>query len=383
MSNGTSIAAVRLPSSTIDWVKVALGVVLLGLIYYAYCVQAVEAQHAATMNCYVWLVEHWSNVSNYSHGPLIPLIAIGLLWWNLSNRLPAEGQNWKPYWIALGATIVILMVPDLLPNSLPFSVRNLAPFLLFWQVAALWGGMRQFTDDPDPRGVAVIAVTMVIYYFGVKAMQPRLVVFSFVLLLAGLTLALGGRGLFRLVLFPIAFLLLMIPLNFLDERVGFPLQLLMAKSSTGLLNMFGIETLRVGTGIYSRVFHFDVAAPCSGIRSLMALTTVTAAYAYVTQHVQWKRWVLFLSAMPLAVLGNIARVTSIALVAQVYGQEIAGKAYHGYSGFIVFGVALSTMVVIGLLLNFPFRHYFENWFKAPPPPPPDRGTHNDGPLSLA
>ena len=383
MSNGTSIAAVRLPSSTVDWVKVALGVVLLGLVYYAYCVQAVEAEHGARLSCYIWLTSHWSHVSNYSHGPLIPLIAIGLLWWNLSNHLPAEGQNWKPYWIALGATIFILMAPDIFSDSLIAPALNLAPFLLFWQVAALWGGMREFTDNPDPRGVAVIAVTMVAYYFGVKAMQPRIVVFSFVLLLLGLALALGGRGLFRLVFFPITFLFLMIPLNFLDEKVGFPLQQLMAISSTGLLNMFGIETLRVGTGIYSRVFHFDVAAPCSGIRSLMALTTVTAAYAYVTQQVQWKRWVLFLSAMPLAVLGNIARVTSIALVAQVYGQEIAGKAYHEYSGFIVFGVALSTMVIIGLLLNFPFRRYFENWFKAPPPPPPGSGSHNNEPLSLA
>jgi exosortase len=383
MSNGTSIAAVRLPSSTIDWVKVALGVVLLGLVYYAYCVQAVEAEHGARLSCYIWLTSHWSHVSNYSHGPLIPLIAIGLLWWNLSNRLPADGQNWKPYWIALGATVFILMAPDIFSDSLIAPALNLAPFLLFWQVAALWGGMREFTDNPDPRGVAIIAVTMVAYYFGVKAMQPRIVVFSFVLLLLGLALALGGRGLFRLVFFPITFLFLMIPLNFLDEKVGFPLQQLMAISSTGLLNMFGIETLRVGTGIYSRVFHFDVAAPCSGIRSLMALTTVTAAYAYVTQQVQWKRWVLFLSAMPLAVLGNIARVTSIALVAQVYGQEIAGKAYHEYSGFIVFGVALSTMVIIGLLLNFPFRRYFENWFKAPPPPPPGSGSQNNEPLSLA
>jgi exosortase len=234
-------------------------------------------------------------------------------------------------------------------------------------------------DDPVPRGLVVLAVAMAVYYFGVKAMQPRIVVFSFVILLYGLTLALGGRGALRLLFFPIAFLLLMIPLNFLDEKVGFPLQLLMARSSTGLLNMFGIETTRIGTGIYSRVFHFDVAAPCSGIRSLMALTTVTAAYAYVTQHVQWKRWVLFLSAMPLAVLGNIARVTSIALVAQVYGQEIASKAYHEYSGFIVFGVALSTMVIIGLLLNFPFRRYFENWLK-PPSPPTDAGPHGDVPL---
>jgi exosortase len=382
MSNGTSIAAVRLPSSTINWVKVTIGVVLLGLIYYAYFVQSVEIQHVTQLNCYGWLVSHWSHVSNYSHGPLIPLIALGLVWWNLSNRDADRQRNWKPFWIALGVTVSILMIPDLISESLTGYVRQVAPFLLFWQVAALWSGIRETIDDPDARGLVVVVMAMIVYYFGVKAMQPRIVVFSFVILLYGLALALGGRGAFRLLFFPITFLLLMIPLNFLDERVGFPLQLLMARSSTGLLNMFGIETTRIGTGIYSRVFHFDVAAPCSGIRSLMALTTVTAAYAYVTQQVQWKRWVLFLSAMPLAVLGNIARVTSIALVAEVYGQEIAGKAYHEYSGFIVFAVAISTMVIIGLMLNFPFRRYFENWLK-PPAPPTDRGPHNEEPLSFA
>jgi exosortase len=377
MSNGTSIAAVRFPSSSIDWVKVTLGVVLVGFIYYAYFVQTVEVQHVDQLSCYIWLVSHWNHISNYSHGPLIPMIAIGLLWWNLSNR--NSDRNWKPFWIALGVTVFILMTPDLLSDSLTQGVIRLAPFLLFCQVAALWGGIRETMDDPDAGGLVVIGLAMLVYYFGVKAMQPRIVVFSFVILMYGLALALGGRGASRLLLFPISFLLLMIPLNFLDEKIGFPLQLLMARSSTGLLNMFGIETTRIGTGIYSRVFHFDVAAPCSGIRSLMALTTVTAAYAYVTQHVQWKRWVLFLSAMPLAVLGNIARVTSIALVAQVYGQEIASKAYHEYSGFIVFGVALSTMVIIGLLLNFPFRRYFENWLK-PPPPPTDAGLQADRPL---
>jgi exosortase len=382
MSNGTSIAAVRLPSSTIDWGKVALGLVLGGLVYYAYFVQVVEAEHSSKLNCYQWLISHWSHISNYSHGPLIPLIAIGLIWWNLSSHDSNKERNWNPYWIALGTTVFILMTPDLISESLgPYAFR-LAPFLLLWQVVALWGGVREFMDEPDSRGIAVIVLAVVAYYFGVKAMQPRIVVFSFVVLLYGLALALGGRGSLRVLFFPIIFLLLMIPLNFLDEKVGFPLQLLMARSSTGILNFFGIETTRIGTGIYSRVFHFDVAAPCSGIRSLMALTTVTAAYAYVTQQVQWKRWVLFLSAMPLAVLGNIVRVTSIALVAEVYGQEIAAKAYHEYSGFIVFPVALTTMVIIGLLLNFSFRRYFENWLK-PPPPPTDGGPHSDEPLSLA
>jgi len=177
----------------------------------------------------------------------------------------------------------------------------------------------------------------------------------------------------NLVFFPICFLLLMVPLNFLEDKIGFPLRMFVAKNATVTLNLIGVQARQRGSGIISPFFRFDVADPCSGIRSLMALTTVTAAYGYVTQHAQWKRWVLFLSAMPLAVLGNMARVTSIALVAQAYGQELATKTYHEYSGYIVFGVALSTMVIIGFLLNFPYRRIFQNWLN----PPKDHGPHDD------
>ena len=286
--------------------KVALYAALGGLIYYAYWVQPVEGR----MSCYRWLTGHWSNVSNYSHGPLIPLIAVGLVFW---KRRELMAQQIRP---------------------------------------ANWG-------------LAGVALATGLYYFGVKATQPRIVVFSFVVLLYGLALALGGRGVFRVLFFPITFLLLMIPLNFLDEMVGFPLRIFVAQTSTALLNWLGIEAIHVGTGIYSRVFRFDVADPCSGIRSLMALMTVTAAYAYITQESWWKRWILFLSSMPLAVLGNMARVISIALVAQVYGQEAAANIYHEWSGFILFPAALGGMVVLGILLNLPYRRLLENWLQPP------------------
>jgi exosortase len=303
-----------------DWLRIALGLAIVGLVYYAYWVQLVGVQ----MSTYRWLVTHWRRISNYSHGPLIPFIALGIVWLKREN----------------------LMAVQLAPVS--------------------WGGI-------------VVATAMFLYFVGIKAVEPRTVVFSFVLLLYGLTLSLGGRELFRLLFFPITFLLLMIPLNFLDEFIGFPLRMMVTQASTSLLNWFGIETVRRGTAIYSSVFHFDVADPCSGIRSLMALTTVTAAYAYVTQHVQWKRWVLFLSAMPLAVLGNMARVTSIALVAQVYGQETATRVYHDWSGFILFPVALGAMVLIGVLMNFPYRRIIENWLK----PPDANRPQDDRPLPRA
>lgn len=318
MAKGITHTAIALPTTPVDWARWFLGTAIFGLVYYAFLVQPVEGQ----LTCYHWLRGHWRNVSNYSHGPLIPLI-VGLLIW------------------------------------------------------LKWDDLRRVRLAPLLWGAWVVFLGIGVYYLGVKAIQPRIVVFSLVILLYGLTLALGGRDLWSLLFFPITFLLLMIPLNFLDEAVGLPLQHFMARASAIVLNLVGIEAVRIGTSIRSAVFDFDVANPCSGIRSLMALTTVTAAFAYVTQNTLWKRWALFLSAIPLAVLGNLARVLGIALVGQVYGRGAAMRV-HDYSGPIIFGVALTAMVAFGFLLNLPYRRVLANWLK-----PMQAGAAVNAPLASA
>lgn len=313
MSNEVIVASSEPSPIAQNWVRRGLGLLVAGLVVYAYFIQPVEHE----LTTYSWLVGHWQTVSHYSHGPLVPLIAVVLAWLKRRELMAA-------------------------------------------------------TISPLRWGVGVVAMAMVIYYTGVKGGQPRLAVLSFVVLLYGLVAALAGREMLRLLFFPVCFLLLMIPLNFLDEQIGVPLQHIMAAASSAILNVIGIDAQKDGTRIFSSVFAFDVAAPCSGIRSLMALATVTAAFAYLTQRVQWKRWALFLSAMPLAVLGNLARVVSIALVAQVYGQKVAQRVYHDWSGFIVFGVALAVMVAISQLLNYPYHKLLEQ--RAPASSQPARNV---------
>jgi exosortase len=393
MGNGSASATVGFSPLPIDWRKASLCFMLAGLAIYAYWFQRVEHE----LTCWQWLIVHWNRISNYSHGPLIPLIASGLLWWNLSEHTH-EKQDWRPYWQAMGAAGAVLMIWIIggtinknWEDAAYYWSLMLLPLTLAWQVWALRGHLVGRDEPLTAAGPVVVAVAMAIYYLGVKAVQPRLVVISGIVLLYGLALSFRGPDIFRHVFFPITFLFLMVPLNFLDNMVGFPLRMFVAKISTMALNGMGIETVQRGSGIiavqrvagvlYPR-FSFDVADPCSGIRSLMALTTVTAAYGYVTQRALWKRWILFLCAMPLAVLGNLARVISIALVAQFYGQKTATNVYHEWSGFILFPVALAAMVLIGFLLNFQFggcvgrlRRLFGNWFK--PPPPPDKGPDDD------
>ena len=147
MGTGPTLSGIRLPTTPLDWLRWAFGAVIAGLIYYAFWVQIVEYSIAYRLSCYQWLVSHWHNVSNYSHGPLIPLIAVGIVW--LKGR-----------------------------------------------------GLWEAEVRPVTRGAWIIGAAMIIYYLGVKAVQPRVVVFSFVILLYGLVLTLAGREVFRFLFFP-------------------------------------------------------------------------------------------------------------------------------------------------------------------------------------
>jgi exosortase len=369
MSDTAATSSANISSPTIDWIRWSLVAAVFGMVGYAYWVQPV----GPGLTAYQWLFEHWGNVSNYSHGPLIPLIASFLLWWNVS-RHGQSTADWQPYWRAMTASAGVLglwfvcdcVSPSHEPIAYYYSMM-LLPIPLIWQVWTLRAHLRS-PEPPALRwGVPIVVVAMLLYYTGVKAVQPRVTVISGILLLYGLVLCFRGRDVLRLVFFPIGFLFLMVPLNFLEDKIGFPLRMMVAKNATIVLNLIGIQAIQRGSGIISPLFRFDVADPCSGIRSLMALTTVTAAYAYVTQHAQWKRWFLFLCAVPLAVLGNMARVISIAIVAQVYGQDAAAKIYHEWSGFILFPVALGAMVLIGVLLNFNYRAFVNHWLQPPAP----------------
>jgi exosortase/archaeosortase family protein len=95
-------------------------------------------------------------------------------------------------------------------------------------------------------------------------------------------------------------------------------------------------------------------------------------YGYVTMSEAWKKWVLFASSIPLAVIGNLARITTVALVAQGFGQDLAMKVYHDYSGYIVFSLAILCMIGLGAALSIDYQDVIHHWTREdvrPPPPP--------------
>ena len=98
-------------------------------------------------------------------------------------------------------------------------------------------------------------------------------------------------------------------------------------------------------------FSIDVAEPCSGMRSLFAMMALTAAYSYFTQPTWFRRGLLFVLAIPIAVLGNVSRILSIVAIAATCSSDFATGFYHDYSGYVVFLVAVFLMVVTGGLIT--------------------------------
>jgi len=203
--------------------------------------------------------------------------------------------------------------------------------------------------SPNRWGYLLVIATLLLHVAGVRAQLTRVSLFSLVALLWAVPFTLHGWAAARLLLFPAAYLLFCIPFSFLDSMTV-PLRILASGASTVLLNGLGIASAQSGTAVYSAAgggFNFDVADACSGLRSILAMTALTAAYAQFTQRGWWRQWLLFLSSVPLAIVGNIVRIVSIALVAQFFGAERAMVVYHDYSAYIVFVTAISLMMGLG------------------------------------
>jgi exosortase len=238
-----------------------------------------------------------------------------------------------------------------------YSHGWLIPFV---SLGIVWYRRKELWTAPRAMclpGLGVIVVALAMHFVGAKLQQTRISLMALILLLWGFPLYLLGWRVARWLVFPCSYLVFCIPMNFLDS-IAFPLRIFATVTSTALLNGIGIAAQRSGSAIYSAAgggFSFDVADPCSGLRSLLAMTALTAVYAYLTQKTLLKQWALFLASIPLAIAGNIARITTVALVAEAFGERLALGLYHDYSGYVVFSVAIILMVGIGSLLNTDFR----------------------------
>jgi exosortase len=231
------------------------------------------------------LATRWANDPDYSHGFLVPVFALYLLWVRRDLLiLRTSGGHW---W-------------------------GLA-FIVFAE-AMRWSSM---------------------YFF-----YPLLDAPSLLPCLAGVTLLTGGWAALRWAWPAIAYLAFMMPLPaFIAGMLGHPLQRIATISSTYLLQLLGVPAISRGNVIWLTTGKIGVVEACNGLRMLVLFLAITAGASLLIKRPLGVKIFVALSAVCIGVITNIIRITVTALLYEYVGRELAEKVFHDLAGLLMMPVA--------------------------------------------
>lgn len=251
-----------------------------------------------THSLFAWLYEGYNSpnpANDDGTGNLIPFLVIGLFWWKRKSLVALPQQVWWP-------------------------------------------------------GIILVAAAAGLHLIGYVVQQPRFSIFALFTGIFGLIAMTWGRAWVREGFFPFWLFIFCIPLGPFILPVTFPLRILSAWLSAGMANLLTIHVVRVGTQLMAAdgSYQYDVAAACSGMRSLVAIFLLATIYAHLTFRSPGKRLFLMALAFPLSVLGNFTRLMCIIFAAEIGGQS-AGNFVHENSFFslIPYVPAIFGLVLIG------------------------------------
>lgn len=249
-------------------------------------------------------------------------------------------------------------------------------FSILWQLGKQWWGDPNFSHGffvpafslfvlwqersrlislprkPTSWGLLIIIFALSVLILGVMGAELFLSRVSLLLLIAGLAVYFLGWSYLREAFFPWAFLILMIPIPALMlNQITFPLQVLASKVSAGVLPLFGVPALREGNVIILPAMALEVAEACSGIRSLLSLTTLAIIYGFFMETRLWIRIVLALASVPIAVAANSLRIVGTGLLVQYWDPSKGEGFFHLFSGWLIFVVSLVMLYLLHELLG--------------------------------
>lgn len=249
--------------------------------------------------------------------------------------------------LLLWALVFLPVFPPMVDTWLNHSDNShalLVPLIslyFFWEKR---GGMAHIPLQPSGLGWGGLVLCLVFYlasYAGGIAVVARIMLVSAFICLFWSTL---GTAWVRNFAFPLGFLYFMVPVpDTLLGMVAFPLQLFATKISASLIQFCSIPVYREGNMLYFLQTQLEVAEACSGIRSIMSLTMLSAIFAYIATGRRWHQALLVLSAVPIAMLANIVRVSGTGILAHFFGDRVARGFLHEFSGLAVFAFGLAVL----------------------------------------
>jgi exosortase len=232
--------------------------------------------HSQSLLTWMWTSYYPSVSGDDGHGFVVPFLVVGILWWKRKELVSLPLTTWWPAFFLIG-------------------------FGLFLHV------------------------------LGYAIQQPRISIVGLFTGIYGLTGLAWGPGWLRVSFFPFILFAFSVPLGTLSQPITFRLRLLVCQIVEAISHFISIDVVRNGTNLIDPTgrYQYDVAAACSGIRSLVATVGLALIYGVLSFRTWWKRGVLIASAVPLAVIGNVVRLLTIVIAAEIGGQKWGDAVHEG------------------------------------------------------
>lgn len=247
-----------------------------------------------------WMYDVWTNNPDNSHGLLVPIFAIVLLW---TRRAMRPLEHARVSWVAFCLGVLLIC-----------GATAMNCFAIYTRVNVIGGA-------------------------------------SVIPFVAGICLCYGGWAAARWAWPSVLFLVFMVPLpKQIGTQLGSTLQHIATISSTFLMQLLGMPAVAEGNVIFLTHNSLGVAEACSGIRMLMSFFALTTALCFMIERAAWEKALIWISAPVIAVVANVLRITATGIAYEFGSEHLAELIFHDLAGWLMMPVGLLLLWIELFLL---------------------------------
>jgi exosortase len=218
----------------------------------------------------------------------------------------------------------------------------------FFSLYLLWRGRDQLADrDLQPRwwGAGIVLLAAGLRLVAHLFYQPWLETGSLLICLVGITAAAGGRRALAWAGPAILFLVFMLPLpHSFQSMLGGTLQRVATVASTYALQTLGVPAVSEGNVILLTDTKLGVVEACSGLTMLVTFFALATGVAILAQRNLIEKIVIVLSAIPIAILANVVRITVTGVLFEAGRSNAARVVFHDVAGWLMMPLALGMLL---------------------------------------